>query len=88
MIKQRLKLAGGTNKALFHDLFASASSDGEEDDEEFYKNASDSESKNSDAPGMGTQQFELGGKIPGSVPGMPTKTGQLPTPQSEPLQAS
>lgn len=88
MIKQRLKLAGGTNKALFHDLFASASSEGEEDDEEFYKNASDSESKNSDAPGMGTQQFELGGKIPGSVPGMPTKTGQLPTPQSEPLQAS
>ena len=74
MIKQRLKLAGGTNKALFHDLFASASSEGEEDDEEFYKNASDSESKNSDAPG--------------SVPGMPTKTGPLPTPQSEPLQAS
>ena len=33
MIKQRLKLAGGTNKALFHDLFASASSEGEEDDD-------------------------------------------------------
>lgn len=70
-----MRLAGGTNKALFHDLFAH--SEGEEDDEDFYKSEGDSESG-----------LELGGSIPGSVPGMPTKTGQVPMPQNDPLQVS
>jgi hypothetical protein len=40
LIKERMRLAGGTNKALFNDLFASGSEEGSEDldDEDFYNN--------------------------------------------------
>jgi hypothetical protein len=41
LIKERLAKAGGTTKALFHDLFASEGSDEELSDEDFYNNASD-----------------------------------------------
>jgi hypothetical protein len=42
LIKERLAKAGGTTKALFHDLFASEEgSDEELSDEDFYNNASD-----------------------------------------------
>lgn len=65
LIKERLAKAGGTTKALFHDLFASEeASDEELSDEDFYNNASD-------------QEEEPGGKIPGSIPGKPVKTGQI-----------
>lgn len=60
LIKERLARAGGTNKALFHDLLQSGSESEEElSDEDFYNNNSEEEDQ------------EPGGKIPGSIPGKP-----------------
>lgn len=51
-----MKAAGGTNRAMFHDLFANTASD-QEEDEDFYKSEEEAEAT------------EIGGSIPGSVPG-------------------
>lgn len=67
-----MKAAGGTNRAMFHDLFANTASD--QEDEDFYKSEEEAEAT------------EIGGSIPGSVPGMPVKTG--PKEPESPLNSS
>lgn len=71
LIKERIKQAGGANRALFHDILNKDDDEDWEDDsdvsdETFYNNSDGEEA--------------VGGKIPGSKPGQPVKAGRISVP--------